>query len=206
MLPLARYLRRERPHAMLSALNHANIVSILARKIARVPIRLVVSERNSLVSLGGGSRGHLLRTLMRWCYPMADLVVSVSRDGARELVTELWLPDRLVTAIPNPVSVDEIIARAAVAPHHPWLVPGSPPVVLAVGRLEAQKDYPTLLRAFALLRRNYDLRLIILGEGSLRHTLEGQIQELGLTTAALPLPAKLFARWLLRPVCDVIAL
>lgn len=187
LLPLARYLRRERPDAILSALNHANIVAILARKIARVPIRLVVSERNSLVSLRGSARGHLFRTLMRWCYPFADLVVSVSRDGARELVSELGLPDRLVMAIPNPVPVEEIKDRASVPPDHPWLAPGSPPVVLAVGRLEAQKDYPTLLRAFTLLRRNRDLRLIILGEGKLRPTLERQIHELGLTAyVALP--------------------
>lgn len=187
LLPLVRYLRRERPDAMLSALNHANIVSILARKIARVPVRLVVSERNSLVSLGGGTRGHLFRTLMRCCYPMADLVVSVSRDGARELVAELGLPDRLVTAIPNPVPVEEIKSSAAEAPDFPWLTTGSSRVVLAVGRLEAQKDYPTLLRAFALLRRNHDIRLIILGEGSLRPTLERQIHELGLTeSVALP--------------------
>lgn len=187
LLPLVHYLRRERPDAMLSALNHANIVAILARKIARVPLRLVVSERNSLVSLGGGTRGRLFRSLMRWCYPMADLVISVSRDGARELVTELGLPDRLVTAIPNPVPVEEIRARAAVPPDHPWLTPGSLPVALAVGRLEPQKDYPTLLRAFALLRRNRKARLVILGEGSLRPALERQIHELGLNEfVALP--------------------
>ena len=147
----------------------------------------MVSERNSLVSLGRGTSGRLFRTLMRWCYPMADLVVSVSRDGANELVTELGLPNHLVTAIPNPVPVEEIKARAAIRPDHPWLAPGSPPVILAVGRLEPQKDYPTLLRAFALLRRNRDARLIILGEGTLRPTLESQIQELGLKDqVALP--------------------
>jgi hypothetical protein len=43
---LVRYLRRERPQAMLSALNHANIVAIWAKLLARVQTRLVVAEHN----------------------------------------------------------------------------------------------------------------------------------------------------------------
>jgi glycosyltransferase involved in cell wall biosynthesis len=48
---------------------------------------------------------------------------------------------------------------------HPWLAPGSAPVVLAVGRLTPTKDFPTLLRAFAQVRQALPARLIILGEG-----------------------------------------
>src|SRR5690606_29867233 len=54
-------------------------------------------------------------------------------------------------------------------------------LILACGRLEEVKDYPTLLRAFARLRQSQDVRLRILGEGSLRGTLERQCHDLGIT-------------------------
>lgn len=179
MLPLAIYLRRERPDSMLSALNHANIIAILARMLARVKMRLVVSERNSLESVRGG----VLFRLMRIFYPYADGVVAVSQGLAKELVAELGLSANRVTAIPNPVDVEGIRQKALERPLHPWLAPGEPPVILAVGRLSAQKDYPGLLEAFAQLRANRNARLIILGEGSLRAELEQRVASMGLSDA-----------------------
>lgn len=180
LVPLARYLRRERPHAMLSALNHANIIAILARKVSGAPTRMVVSERSSLTSLQETRAGRRMLWLMRRFYPWADQIVAVSQAMADQLQEQLGLsPDR-IAAIPNPVDIDAIREQAQCTPDHPWLKPGQPPVVLAVGRLVAAKDYPTLLEAFAKVRQNIDARLVILGEGSLRAELEERIHHLGL--------------------------
>jgi glycosyltransferase involved in cell wall biosynthesis len=46
---------------------------------------------------------------------------------------------------------------------HAWFKPGAPPVVLGAGRLTPSKDFPTLMRAFARLRRERDARLVIIG-------------------------------------------
>jgi len=180
LLPLASYLRRERPHAMLSVLNHANIIAILARKLARVRTRLVVSERNSLAGLPLGLAGWIICGLMRLLYSAADGVVAVSQAMAEELVTKIGLSPTQVAAIPNPVDVASLAVLAQARPDHPWLAPGQPPVMLAVGRLEKQKDYPTLLEAFARLRSQREARLVILGEGSQRAVLDQRIARLGL--------------------------
>lgn len=187
LLPLARYLRRERPDALLSGLNHANIVAILARMAARVQTKLVVTEHNS-TSIGTGFRhGRLVFRLMRWLYPRADRVVSVSRGIERELAANFGLPEDRLCTIYNPLDVDGIRRGMLPRPDHPWLAPGKPPVIVAVGRLMVQKDYPTLLRAFALLRPRRDARLVILGEGEERPALEKLIGELGIEAdVALP--------------------
>jgi glycosyltransferase involved in cell wall biosynthesis len=52
-------------------------------------------------------------------------------------------------------------------------------VLIAVGRLQIQKDYPTLLRAFAQVRQKRPVRLLILGEGKERPMLEELIKTLG---------------------------
>ncbi len=80
--------------------------------------------------------------------------------------------------IRNPVVGPAIDRLAADDPGHPWLKGGGPPVVLGVGRLTRQKDFPTLLRAFARLRERVDARLIILGEGEDRDALEALAREL----------------------------
>jgi glycosyltransferase involved in cell wall biosynthesis len=85
-----------------------------------------------------------------------------------------------VTTIYNPVVDDKLYEQANAPLEHPWFAPGSVPVILGVGRLTDQKDFPTLLRAFARVRARRKVRLVILGEGKLRSALEDMIAELGL--------------------------
>ena len=54
----------------------------------------------------------------------------------------------------NPVVTDKLLEEARAPVPHPWLAPGEPPVVLGAGRLGDQKDFATLVRAFALLARD----------------------------------------------------
>jgi glycosyltransferase involved in cell wall biosynthesis len=180
---LVRYLRRERPQAMLSALNYANIVAIWAKLLARVQMHLVVSERNTLscsTRNASSVRVKLLPLLIKIFYPYADAVVAVSHGVAEDLITMTGLPMEKVKVIYNPVITPELFAKAEEPLDHPWFRPGEPPVVLGVGRLTKQKDFPTLIRAFALVRKERPARLMILGEGEERPKLETLARELGI--------------------------
>ena len=180
---LVRYLRRERPIAMLSAMNHANIIALWARFLVGDSLRLVVSERSVLSPTAQNSsqmRGRLMPHLVKLFYPWADKVVAVSQVVADDLAQVTKLPDDRIKVIYNPVVTPEMQAQAQVSSDHPWFQPDQPPVVLAAGRLRPQKDFPTLIRAFAQVRQNYSARLLILGEGSERSTLETLVGELGL--------------------------
>ena len=74
---------------------------------------------------------------------------------------------------------DELDRRAAEPVDHPWLVESTIPVVLGIGRFSPQKNFRLLIEAFALARRRQPLRLILLGEGSLRADLERHAEALG---------------------------
>lgn len=179
---LARHLRQTKPVALLSAISHANVVASLAHRLARSRARLVLSERAHLSSVFAAHRGIAMqatRLLMRLSYPHADAIVAVSNGVAQDLRQHVNLrADRLLT-IYNPVVDEHLRTQAAAIPAHPWLAPHSSPVVLAAGRLIAQKDFSTLLQAFALVRRRRQLRLLILGEGELRAPLLAQAAQLG---------------------------
>ncbi|MCA1636184.1 MAG: glycosyltransferase [Acidobacteria bacterium] len=185
---LARYLSRERPHALVSFLSHANVAALASRALARSGARVAVVEQNTVSAVRSGlRRDGLLPALVRRTYPRADAVVAVSEGVARDLVSRLGVPPGKVHVIPNPV-VDEALLRAATAPAgHPWFGDDGAPVFLAVGRLTAQKDFPTLLRAFRMLRQSRAARLMILGEGEARAELEAMTDEMSLTDdVALP--------------------
>ncbi|MCP4687367.1 MAG: glycosyltransferase, partial [Desulfobacterales bacterium] len=61
---------------------------------------------------------------------------------------------------------------------HPWLLSGESPIIVGAGRLTGEKDFPTLIRAFARLRRKRECRLMILGEGKMQGMLESLAAEL----------------------------
>ncbi len=65
-------------------------------------------------------------------------------------------------------------------PEHPWFSDDGPPVILGVGRLVWEKDFSTLIDAFRHFRANRPYRLVILGDGPLRSTLEARIASFGL--------------------------
>ena len=181
---LVRYLRRERPRALLAALSHANIVAILAHRLSRSRARLVVSERLSLAAARRYSRGlryQIIRRLMRPTYHLADRVIVVAAAMIRELKEQLGLPANKLECIYNPV-VDADLVKAAAQPcTHPWLAAdASVPVVLGCGRLSAQKDFATLIEAFRIVHARRPVRLIILGEGEDRVALQTKIDADGI--------------------------
>lgn len=178
LLPLASYFRRERPEVILSALGHANVVAIMARAIARLKSRLVVSERNSMAQGLGAGRGQILFWLMRRLYPSADMVVCVSRGVEEQLAHLVGVPREKLCTIYNPIDLEKIRELANIPPDHRWLASKEVPVILSVGRLTVQKDYETLLRAFVQLRQDREARLVILGEGDERARLEQLCRDL----------------------------
>jgi glycosyltransferase involved in cell wall biosynthesis len=117
--------------------------------------------------------------LLRTFYPWAAGVVAVSRGAADDLVRTSGVSSERVRVVYNPVITPRMLELARQTPDHPWFAPGEPPVILGVGRLTQQKDFPTLVRAFAEVRRVRPARLIILGEGPDRPMLERLIAELG---------------------------
>ncbi|MBD1892375.1 glycosyltransferase [Coleofasciculus sp. FACHB-SPT9] len=186
---LVRYLKENKPTALLSALEDTNIVALLARRLAGVSTRVVVSVHNTLSQEAQNSKQLKRRIapyLVRWFYPMADAVVSVSQGSADDLV-HLGLAKEQIKVIYNPVVTPDLFKKASELVEHPWFEAGQPPVILGVGRLEKQKDFPSLIRAFAQVQQQRPARLMILGEGTERSQLEALVQELGVASnVALP--------------------
>lgn len=118
--------------------------------------------------------------LIKRFYPWADEVVSVSRGTATDLARTAGVASDRIEVIFNPIVTPELREMAAAPLDHPWFKAGQPPVVVSVGRFSQQKDFGTLLRAFSLVLERLPARLLILGEGPERSSLEALVSELGL--------------------------
>ncbi len=180
---LVGYLRRENPASMLAALHYPCEIAILAKRIAGVATRIIVSEHNHLSLEAKRIPQFSVRLTpfaAKFLYPLADGIVSVSQGVAEDLAKVTNLPKQCIDLIYNPVITPELFIKAQEKLNHPWFQPGEAPVILAVGRLHVQKDYPTLLRAFARIRRTRQCRLVILGEGPEKSNLNNLIHELDL--------------------------
>ena len=185
---LARYLRTHRPDILLSSLGHNNLAAIWARKLAGVDTAVVICQHNTLSresSANGKWQYRILPALYRTFADEADGIVAVSRGVAEDMVSVAGLaPDR-PSVIHNPVvsasmrMSDESSSADSRASGHPWFEDPGVAVFVAIGRLVPQKDFATLIRAFAQLDGDPLPRLAILGEGPLRADLEALAAELG---------------------------
>lgn len=184
---LVRYLQQERPDALLSAKTVSNLVALWAARLAGVPMRVVISERTHLSTEVKQNGWCPLLPTIRRTYPRADVRVAVSNGVADDLSHLAHIPRHDVVTIYNPVVHAGLSELAKAHLDHAWFQRDAPPVILGAGRLTQQKDFATLLRAFARVRRRRLARLVILGEGGLRADLEALARTLGVA-ADLDMP------------------
>lgn len=179
-VPLARHLRKTRPDVLISFMTVANVMAIVATCMARVPTTVIITEH----STQSGKHGLSIKrdmTLAKYTYAFADHVVGVSEGVAEDIRDWAHVPDNKITAIYNPVISEDQIGASHELPSHPWFHDEEIEVVLSVGRHVEEKDYPTLIRAFAFLLEERDsVRLMLLGGGELTPEYESLIKKLGI--------------------------
>ncbi|NKF21652.1 glycosyltransferase [Solimonas marina] len=185
---IARYLREVRPDALLVAKDRAGRAALKAKRRAGVDtpvfIRLGTNLSAALERKDAFSRW-LRVAPMRRLYPRASGVIAVSGGVKDDTLRVTGLPASRVHVIRNPVITAKLDAQAAEPVPHDWLRDKTLPVVMGMGRLTRQKDFPTLLRAFAALQKTTPSRLIILGEGKDRDALTALAQGLGIADRVL---------------------
>ncbi len=180
--PLVRVVRRERPDLVYGALPHLNVlVALAARFVTRRPVVVASVHNNLQREFPLLEDGNALERLTPWVYRGCDVVVAVSQGVAAQTRDVYRAGDR-VRVIADPLDLGRIRELASSPAEHPWLV--SYDVLVAMGRLELQKNYPLMLRAFAAVVASHPAaRLIVLGDGGERSALEHTADALGVSDA-----------------------
>ena len=173
-----RAVRAERPDLIHTHLVHADVYGAVAARALRIP---VVSTRHNDDRYLLGPFRYVDRAFAR----PARRLIAIS-DAVRHFLERAgYDPAKLVTIH---YGLDELPSTPSEPPPAAAGIATEAPLALAVGRLIAQKDHATLLRAFARVRAEVpDARLAILGSGPLEAETRTLATELGLDDAvALP--------------------
>lgn len=179
---MAMYLRRNRPAAVLTHRIREDVFTLKAARLAATGTPVFVTVHGPLgIKLDHLPKGKGRRRraeVLRW-YPRNRGIVAISGETAEDV--QRILGDEIpIAVIPNPIVTTEMRQAAEAPADHPWFRDPGPPVIVFAGRLEREKDLPTLLRAFAILRRGQACRLLIIGDGKLREEVESERDALGL--------------------------
>lgn len=176
---LARLIRRERVGIVHSHLFYSSLFASPLARLCGVP--LVVETPHVREVWRRGLKGRY--AVDRWAGRFVDQYIAVSEANRRYLLEEKKLPARKVVVIHNGCdvqrfdvrNVDTRALRASLG-----FAPGDPMLVV-VGRLEPQKGHRILLDALPVVQREFpSVRLVCVGEGSLRDSLEYRAKTLGL--------------------------
>lgn len=181
IIPLANYLKKEKPRVVISAMHYVNIILLIAKKISRSKFKLIISEHSTLsYSLADSSYTNIvLKKLMRSMYPYADEIIAVSQGVADDLVEVLELKNKNVHVIHNPVVTTDLLLKREEPVNHLW-IKNNIPFILGVGRLTKAKNFHLLINAFAKVEKDISAHLVILGAGELELELKQLIYSLGL--------------------------
>ncbi len=170
---LADLLRHEKPDIALSAVGGSNTKLLAAIALAGVDTRAIITYHGFNEWKTGWLSWFTYLTLP-FLSRTSSRTVAVSM-GLREQLVKRWRanPDKTIT-IHNPV----FFPASARVPGAEELARREPHL-LAVGRLVPEKDFRTLLRAFARVRTP-GAKLTILGKGPQRTMLEREAARLGI--------------------------
>jgi glycosyltransferase involved in cell wall biosynthesis len=185
-------MRRERIDILHAHKFGSNLWAALLGPFAGVPV--VVAHEHTWSFDGGAGRRLLDRgVIARRC----DIVVAVSREDRRRMISMERLKPEDVVYIPNgipPLPLPEgELRRTDLDLEEDDLVVGT------VGVLREQKALDVLVKAAAMLRGEFPcLRVLIVGTGGQRRALEHLINELGLQRTVRLLGARTDVPALLR--------
>jgi len=197
---LSRYIRNYAPSALLTGLRNGNVYAILARFLSRRQTRITISERNRLSEPEHAEDNlkcfvdrKIYNILMRLTYRFADRIVAVSEGVEVDLAHRAKLSRQSIKVIHNPIDIVGLDTVHDQNTNFTSLTRQGIALIAAAGKFQMQKDFSTLIKAFAEVQAQRPSHLFIMGDGSLRGQLEKEINELGLTdsvtlTGFLPNP------------------
>jgi len=158
--------------AAISFLDTPNISNILSRQKEKV----FVSVRNFKSLEDSGIFGFLNRIMIKMLYPKADKIIVVSKAIAADMEVNYNIPREKITVIYNPFDIEQIQSQSnEELPDDYRNFYNGHRVIISVGRLDHQKGYCNLLKAFSYLKTKCpDTRLVLIGDGEQT----GQLEEL----------------------------
>src|SRR5690625_1484114 len=180
IIPFAKVIRKERPRIVFSTIPIYNTIAIIAKLLSFTKTKNIVREA---AYLGGSFSTNVKMLLFGLLYRLSSKVIALSEGVKENIINRYFVKPDKIDVIYNPVDLENIkyqIEHGRIDPSHEALFDTTDKIIVTAGRLVQEKDQRTLLNAFAIVRRNINCKLIILGEGELKDVLIQEAISLGI--------------------------
>ena len=158
------------PDVIHAHMVHANIFARLNRVLCPVP-KLICTAHNS------NEGGKLRMIAYRLTNRLSDVNTNVSQEATEALIAKGAFSENNVITVHNGIDL-----RKFEKTHDSINLDKNTLNLISVGRFNHQKDYPNLINAFAILKKNNNgaIKLTIVGDGELKSEIEALIRNLEL--------------------------
>jgi glycosyltransferase involved in cell wall biosynthesis len=174
---LARLYRQWKPHLVQTTLYYADMVGVLAARLAPGPVLISVEH-------GIHGEGDVLRVTprhvlaYRWAMKRVKRVVAVSGHIHRSLLVHRHLPDSQVVTIRNGFDASVLPAADRAVKRREFGFGEEDWVVGMVARMDPVKGHAVLLKALpGLMAGSPRLKCLLVGDGPLRPDLEAGVRK-----------------------------
>lgn len=179
---LSKVIRNEKPTLLFSTINMNNIILMLSKLLSFKRIPIVLREANNRSQSGTVTMKNKIVTSI--LYNMSDIIISLSKGVAEDLKTNFKIRDRKIHIIYNPVDLQKIndLKEEKITDVD---FNNDEKIIISVGKLGEQKDYPTLLNAFKIVAESIKAKLLILGKGAEENHLRELTKKMGISEKVL---------------------
>ncbi len=175
VLPLIKFCKKHQPEKIFASLGSSLAVAI-AKPFLPQKMEIISRLGNTI----GAEKLLISNPIKRKMYISANALIAKKSDKmifqcnymAEDFFRETKTKSKSSQVVYNPVDIDKIVDLKNEE------IPESDFDFVAVGRLSEQKDYFTLIKAFEILKNQFqkEYKVLILGEGNLRSQLENEIK------------------------------
>ena len=165
-----------KPDVIHAHMFHANIMARLV-KIFRKKIRIICSSHSNFEG------GRLRMAIYALTENLCDIHTNVSNNASSALMQAGAVKNKKIITVYNGIDskrykYDPVLRTST---RQQLKIADNTKVIMAIGRIDTPKDYPTLLKAFKIVvEREKDAFLLIVGDGPQREEIEGLAINLGI--------------------------
>ncbi|MBB2149896.1 glycosyltransferase [Pedobacter gandavensis] len=178
------FFRTTKSDVVICGPQFINILSVLILKIIlRKKTKLIITHHSFYdLDVKNMSFMHLFyKTLVRFFYKYADVVVAVSNAVKNHLVEDIGVPKDKIEVIYNPVIDEDFKLKEQESLSHKWMNKDRGfKTLVCVGRLSKVKNQEGLINLMPDLAKELNCKLILIGDGEEREFLKGLVAKLGM--------------------------
>jgi len=177
------FINKEKPQILYSTLGHVNILLLIVKLLSiNDDYKLIIRESSTpseVIKHKNNIGLWLTNILKKVLYPFANLIIAPSKGVSSDLNDNYKIKKRKMEVINNPIDFDRL-NKLSKMPLDDYYKIQSSRCIIGIGTLKKCKDFETLIKAFSIVKKTHNCKLIILGEGPERQPLENYINELNL--------------------------